>query len=194
MKILLDPTLAILAQDLSTEDKAELLMCILEYPNRDCNLGLWKYIKQQIDIDAQKYKEKCERAAAIRLRKSELKSSLKSDLEPDIISTGKEEEVVINNQNIIKNNCKSSVRSNASEPVENYVDNYLVSQQFSFHGMAQQNEKFKNYLNLYSPAVVERAEKTLIKKRNGQLLNMAQIVEWLEQENLFYKQNHGGLK
>lgn len=192
MKILLDPTLAILAQDLSTEDKAELLMCILEYPNRDCNLGLWKYIKQQIDIDAQKYKEKCERAAAIRLRKSELKSSLKSDLETDAISTDKEE-VVINKQNIIKNNCKSSVSSNASKPVENYVENYLISQQFSFHGIAKQNEKFNNYLKLYSPAVVERAEKTLIKKRNGQLLDMAQIVEWLEQENLFYKQNHGGL-
>ena len=101
MKILLDPMLAILANDLTTEEKATLLMCILEYPNRDCDLGLWKYIKQQIDIDAQKYKEKCARAAASRQKKSELKSSLKSELKSNLFSAVN---VVVDKDNINKNN------------------------------------------------------------------------------------------
>lgn len=189
MKILLDPMLAILANDLTTEEKATLLMCILEYPNRDCDLGLWKYIKQQIDIDAQKYKEKCARAAASRQKKSELKSSLKSELKSNLFSAVN---VVVDKDNINKNNSNVSVSSNAILPVENSVDNFLISNDFSFQNISAHKKQFSNYINLYPPSVVERAERTIIQKRFGQTLNLAQIIEWLEQENRFYNQRHGG--
>jgi hypothetical protein len=186
MKILIDPTLAVLAKDLSTEDKAELLMCILEYPARDCELGLWKYMRQQIDLDAQKYREKCDRAAAIRQRKSELKS----DPNLDLFSSVKEED----KENINKENVSVKEResSNALTGVENPVDNFRVSENFSFYEIGRQNPKFAKYLALYLPAVVERANKTIIQKWMGKQITMSQILNWLDIENGYYKQNHRG--
>lgn len=187
MKILIDPTLAVLAKDLSTEDKAELLMCILEYPARDCELGLWKYIKKQIDSDAQKYREKCDRAAAIRQRKSELKSEANLDL---FSSVSKEEDIEnINKENVI---VKERERRNALAAVENPVDNFRISENFSLYAIGKQNPKFANYMALYLPAVIERANKTIIQKWTGKRITMSQILNWLELENRFYKQNHEG--
>lgn len=191
MKILIDPMLAVLAQDLPTEDKAELLMCVLEYPNRDCDLGLWKYMKKQIDIDAQKYQEKCERISASRQKKSYLKSTMKSEMESDLFSPVEKE---VSKENIYKENGNSneSVRSNASGAVEKPVDNFLIAQDFSIDRICLQIPKLSEYLATYLPAVVERAQKTLIKKRQGQRLTLAEILDWIQQESIFYKQNHGG--
>ena len=94
--------------------------------------------------------------------------------------------------NINKNNSNVSVSSNAILPVENSVDNFLISNNFSFQNISAHKKQFSNYINLYPPSVVERAERTIIQKRFGQTLNLAQIVEWLEQENRFYNQRHGG--
>jgi hypothetical protein len=187
MKILIDPMLAILAKDISVDDKAELLMCILEYPNRDCGLGLWKYVRQQIDADAQKYREKCERMAENAKGRWNLKSYPKSDMKSPVIEE-------ISKANVIKenSNCKESVSSNACAIVENSVNNFVISDRFSFQVIAKQNPKFANYLALYIPAVVERAQKTLIQKRIGQNLSLSQILDWLEQESQFYELNHRG--
>ncbi len=85
MKILIDPNMAILIKDMPDTECAELLHCIFEYPNRDSNLIVWKYIKIQIDRDAQKYREKCERLAAVRPRSP--KSALKSEQESAVIES-----------------------------------------------------------------------------------------------------------
>ena len=69
MKILIDPKLNVLIEQLSDKECAELLRCIFGYPKKDCKLPLWKYLKQQIDADCQKYKEKCDRMLAIRYQK-----------------------------------------------------------------------------------------------------------------------------
>jgi hypothetical protein len=192
MKILIDPNLAVLARDLSDKEKAELLMCILEYPERESDLGLWKYMKKQIDLDAQKYREKCDRIAISRQKKSELKSTLKSEMESDLFLGVKE--VVVSKDNIIKekDNCKVSVSSNGAGNVENPVDNFLISGDFSIELLCKRNPRLAAYLNLYLPAVLEGSQKTLIEKCLGQWLTLSQLLEWIEQESLFYKQNHGG--
>jgi hypothetical protein len=189
MKILIDPMLAILARDLSTEDKAELLMCILEYPNRDCALGLWEYIKQQIDQDAKKYREKCDRIAASRQARGSMKSTLISDMNSDLFSSVKEE---VSKDNIIKSNVivKERVSSNALAAVENLVENFTITENFSINTICKANLKLQAELAIYLPAILERAEKTLIKKRFGQRLSSGQIVEWVEQERKFYEENH----
>ena len=189
MKILIDPMLAILAKDLSIEDKAELLMCILQYPNRDCALGLWKYIRQQIDADAQRYKEKCERMAENAKNRWSMKSNMKSNPKSDTTSLVIEEVI---KENKIKNNEKVSVSSNELLSVDKYVDNFLISTEFSFNEVLKIKPKFANYLSLFPQSVVERAEKTIIQKRFGQTLSIVQILEWLEQENQFYKMKYKG--
>lgn len=192
MKILIDPMLAVLARDLPTEDKAELLMCILEYPTRDCELGLWKYMKKQIDIDAQKYREKCERIAMSRQKKSDLKSTIKSEIKSDLFSPVSKEE---SKNNIYKENCNNNERVSSNDDcfVENHVDNFFISQDFSINALCIQLPKLSDYLTTFLPAVVERAQKTLIKKRSGQWLSLSEILNWIQQESIFYKQNYGGI-
>ncbi len=187
MKILLDPALAILANDLSTEEKAELLMCILEYPNRNCDLGLWRYIKKQIDEDAQKYKEKCERIAINRLARRGLKSDMKSTMASDLFSTVNKDVV---NKIQIKDNCNVDVVDNANGIVENGVENFFIGENFTFQDVSNIKHAFATYLTCYRPPVVERAEKTIRQKRFGQYLTMKQILDWLEQENIYFQQKH----
>lgn len=202
MKILLDPNVAILIRDMSDAECAEILRCIFEYPNRDCEIGLWKYIKAQIDRDAQKYKDKCDRALALLEKRkgsdtiSCTKSSMKSCTKSSVIVSSIEKN---NNKDIdIEKDIDSS---NAFLPVENSVENlnkhvekFLITEYFSFQGMAQVIPKFANYIESFIPSVLNRAERTIKQKRQGQRLTMQQITEWIEQENCFYQQNHKDAK
>lgn len=185
MKILIDPKLAVFIRDLSDKQCADLLRCIFEYPNRECDLGLWVYMKKQIEEDAKKYAEKCERMAASRAMKSKQKS---------ILFSGVKEVVEIENINK-KNINKGSESSNANLPVENSVENdgntpdeFFVDENFSFSRVLELKPKFECYLKLYPAPVIERADKTFQKKRKGQWVNMNSILLWLEQENAFYKE------
>jgi hypothetical protein len=191
MKILIDPMLAILAADLSTEDKAELLMCILQYPNRDCALGLWKYVKQQIDADAEKYREKCERAAAGRqcraALKSTLKSNLKSELKSDLFSEVRKENE--SKDNIKKDNCNVGESGKPAGIVENPVDNFLISDNFFFADIKRQNPAFQDYIANYPPSVIEKAEQTIKQKRFWQILSMQDILLWVQNQYDFYLKN-----
>ena len=104
MKILIDPELSLLVEELSDAECAEILRCILQYPKRDSDIPLWRYIKTKIDRDAQKYKEKCERIAACREKRLALKSKV----------------IDIDKENIkkIKDIDKDSDSSNAFSTVE----------------------------------------------------------------------------
>lgn len=184
MKILIDPTMAILIKDMPESECAELLHCIFEYLERDSDLIVWKYMKTQIDRDAKKYREKCERLAAVRPRS--LKSVQKSAVIENSIDNQK--------QNIIE---KDIVSSNSQNVVENSVENFdsdvdifRINDYFSFEILGNVYPEFKKYTSFFSPEVVERAERTLRQKRKGQHLSMKQIIMWLEQENTFYQQNH----
>ena len=190
MKILLDPNIAILIKDMSDAECAEILKCIFEYPNRDCNIGLWKYIKSQIDRDSRKYKDKCDRALALVEKRKE--SSTKSYTKSSVIVSSIEKH---NDKDIDIEKEKDS--SNANLPVENSVENvdkpvenFFISEYFSFQQLAEKIPAFKNYIQDFIPAIVIRAERTLKQKRKGQLLTMRHIVEWIEQEKTFYQQNH----
>lgn len=191
MKILLDPNVAILIRDMSDAECAEILRCIFEYPNRDCEIGVWKYIKTQIDRDAQKYKDKCNRVAQARQT-----HIMKSDMISGVKKSSKEN----NNEKDIDIE-KDIDSSNAFLPVENSVENlnkqvekFLITEYFSFQGMAQVIPKFANYIESFIPSVLNRAERTIKQKRQGQRLTMQQITEWIEQENCFYQQNHKDAK
>lgn len=190
MKILIDPNMAILIKDMPDAECAELLHCIFEYPNRDSNLIVWKYMKTQIDRDAQKYREKCERLAAVRPRSQ--KSALKSEQESAVI----ESSIDNKKQNIIEKDIESSNSKNFVEnPVENFVagnDMFCINSSFSFANLARVIPAFKKYTDLFPMVVIERAERTLCQKREDQKLTMKQILMWIEQENTFYQQNHRG--
>ena len=195
MKILLDPNIAVLIKDMSDAECAEILRCIFEYPSRDCEIGLWKYIKTQIDRDAKKYKDKCDRAAHARdtqTLKLDLKSGLKSDLKLGVKKSSIEND---NDKDIdIEKEKDSSIAvrnvENSVKPVENHVENFLINEYFSLQSIAQVFPDFAIRIKPLLPAIVNRAERTLKQKRQGQRLTMNQILEWIEQERTFYQQNH----
>ncbi len=180
MKILIDPELSLLVEGLSDAECAEILRCILQYLKRDSDIPLWRYIKTKIDRDAQKYKEKCERIAACREKRLALKSK--------VIDIDKE------NENIkkIKDIDKDSDSSNAFSTVEKAVENFLITQQFSFDSLKQIRPAFGEYLNTFPKYVITRAERTLREKRVGQHMNAEQIMLWIEKENTFYKEKMRG--
>ena len=199
MKILIDPALAVFIKDFSDEQCAELLRCIFEYPNRDCKLGIWEYMKKQIQADEQKYIDKCQRVAEMRKRRAHIKSGmitkmnseLKSNMNSKMIPPVEEED----KENKIKNKeneIKGSERRNTSRPVENSVENLLeffIDDKFNFDQVVARNGKFRDYLALFPASVVERAERTFKVKRKGQWANIRQILEWIEKQNIFYKTN-----
>lgn len=193
MKILIDPALAVFIKDLSDEQCAELLRCIFDYPNKDCDLGVWEYMKKQIQADEQKYIDKCQRVAYMRQRRQKirasLKSNIKSNLKSEFISPVEEEEK--GNKTKI-NIIKGSERGNAPKTVENSVNNLLeffVDENFKFENVVERNKKFQDYLDLFPASVIERAELTLKKKRKGQWVTMLQILDWLEKQRIFYNIN-----
>jgi len=198
MKILLDPNIAVLIKDMSDAECAEILGCIFEYPNRDCEIGLWKYIKTQIDRDAQKYKEKCDRALALveKRKETDTKSSTKSSsiscMKSSVIVSSKEKDI---DKNIdIEKEKDSSIAArnveNSVKLVENHVENFLINEYFSLQSIAQVFPDFAICIKPLLPAIVTRAERTLKQKRQGQRLTMKQILEWVEQERVFYQQSH----
>ena len=194
MKILLDPNIAVLIKDMSDAECAEILRCIFEYPNRDCEIGLWKYIKTQIDRDAKKYKEKCDRALALveKRKETDTKSSSISCMKSSVIVSSKEKD---NDKNIdIEKEKDSSIAArnveNSVKLVENHVENFLINEYFSLQSIAQVFPDFAICIKPLLPAIVTRAERTLKQKRQGQRLTMKQILEWVEQERVFYQQSH----
>ena len=50
---------------------------------------------------------------------------------------------------------------------------------------------FKTFLEMFPLSVVIKAEESLKKKRNGQWVQMINIVQWVEKENSFYTKNQG---
>ena len=195
MKILIDPALAVFIKDLSDEQCAELLRCIFDYPNKDCDLGVWEYMKKQIQADEQKYIDKCQRVAYMRQRRQKirasLKSNIKSNLKSEFISPVEEEEKGNKNKTKI-NIIKGSERGNAPKTVENSVNNLLeffVDENFKFENVVERNKKFQDYLDLFPASVIERAELTLKTKRKGQWVTMLQILDWLEKQKIFYNIN-----
>lgn len=196
MKILIDPALSVLIKDFTDAQCAELLRCIFEYPNRDCDLGVWQYLKKQIKADEQKYIDKCQRVAYMRQRRQTMRtgliSNIKSEIKSNIIPAVEEVEEKKNKNKIKINEFKRSERRNAPPPVENSVENVLeffIDENFSFEKVIERNSKFKDYLALFPASVIETAEETFKKKRKGQWATIKQILEWIEKQHLFYRNN-----
>lgn len=192
MKILIDPTLALLVKDFSDAQCAELFRCILEYPNRDCDLGVWKYMRKQIEEDEKKYLAKCERMAEIRGKKLTLKPAVKTTQKPTLISEQESsvEEEKENENTIQEKEIVGGGRGNAEKIVEKPRE-FLVDNFFSFQALGNAYPKFNDYLNLFPLSVIERAEETFIRKRQGHVVSMRDVLEWLEKQNAFYKKDKG---
>ena len=67
MKRLANPKWALLLENISREERGDIFMAILKYPDLECSSAVWPFIKAELDEDDIKYKAKCERLATNRL-------------------------------------------------------------------------------------------------------------------------------
>ena len=67
MKRLANPKWALLLENISREERGDIFMAVLKYPNAECASAVWPFIKAELDEDDVKYKAKCERLATNRL-------------------------------------------------------------------------------------------------------------------------------
>ena len=72
--------------------------------------------------------------------------------------------------------------------MENVLE-FFIDENFSFEKVIERNSKFKDYLALFPASVIETAEETFKKKRKGQWATIKQILEWIEKQHLFYRNN-----
>ena len=193
MKILIDPSWITLVENLSDKDKADIFMCILDYPNREHDSGVWRYIKKQIDDMADKYHAKCERMQQNGLMRWAAKNTISDVIEDKEEDKEKEKNNKIKNKhnciNVSESSCVAGPVENSVENVENPVDNFLITETFSINGLCKMMPKLENFINTFPKIVIEKAQKSLIKKRRGQWLSIGQVLEWIAQEDAFYKQN-----
>lgn len=202
MKILIDPDWADLAQDLSCEEKAELLMCILQYPIRDYDLGLWRYIRRQLDKDAKKYHEKCTRLAENSTNRWSSKSEPKSDTISDTISKLKpqasSDSDSISNTFIKKEKVKKEKAVAVGSLLKQFSKNHRMDSEarfeitydFSFEEIINRGTMYSQIFAEYSPEVLQKAQDSLVKKRYGQKLTLQQLTSWIEQAKAYYEQDN----
>ena len=190
MKILIDPTWVTLIESLPDNDKAEIFMCILDYPNRTHDSSVWRYIKQQLDTMESKYQAKCDRMRQNGMMRWAEKNT-KSDAIVIASESSSKETIKQNKNNIAIASESSNAAKIVENPVETAVERFAIDDSFSFSRLGTMKPAFTKYMSLYPPPVVLRAEQTLIRKRYGQQLNMQQIVDWVDHENQFYIQKQG---
>lgn len=204
MKVLIDPDWADLAQDLSVEEKAELLMCMLEYPRRDCALGLWRFIRRQLDKDAKKYHEKCARIAENSNNRWPVKSDTKSETISDMKSDTTSQASLDSDSDSTSNTFieKEKVKKEKAVAVNSLLQQFNKSHRmdgpvifeitydFSFEEIVRRNSIYSQTFSPFLPGVLKKAQDSLIKKRYGQKLTLQQLISWIEQAQKYYDQDN----
>ena len=209
MKVLIDPAWDDLAEDLSVEEQAEILRCILGYPKRDSRLGLWKLIKKQLDKDAKKYTEKCEhlrkygkqyqepeqdsKSVPISAPKQEPKPAASSD-SSSITNTNIKKEKVYEKEKTGAGSVNSLIRQFSKEHSMDYEGRFEIAHDFSFVEIIRRNGLYAPTFSAYLPEVLQKAQDSLIKKRLGQKLTMKQLIAWIEQAQEYYEQDKRSAK
>jgi hypothetical protein len=196
MKVLIDPDWLPLVEDLSDADCRALLMAMFGYPGQECDLGIWKFIKKQLDKDAAKYNAKCERLLENRMisglknAKSESITDF-SELKSGAIANSKEQ--VHNNTNQSNSNgarADAVVKNLAGAFNPNASAKFTIDNNFSLAEIIRRNPAWIEEFRQYSPEHLEAAEKSLKSKMHGERKTITQILGWVKVEGSYGKRNN----
>ncbi|MDR0967739.1 MAG: DUF6291 domain-containing protein [Rickettsiales bacterium] len=206
MKILINPEWVDLVVGLPDADKAEILMCILGYPDYQSELPLWRFMKKQIDRDTEKYQRRCETLSKNRQARwdseqndnrtesesnqNAIRNGTDSEQKPPA-SVGKEnsKESEIENNNEKEKNKEMAARAfaltnglaktmNANAP-----KTYEINDDFNF----DKDDALQTMTAVYPDALCVRALNSLKYKCYGAKMTIMQLRGWIEQEKKFYK-------
>ena len=192
MKRLANPKWALLLENISREERGDIFMAVLKYPDMECSSAVWPFIKAELDEDDIKYKAKCERLATNRLARWGEQNS--SDIKQNLSDIRQKSDAIANSKystNTIKQSKemhthtndllqKLSTSFNPSREHKYHIDN-----EFSLSKIIERNPKLFPIFNEFTPKQIENGETSLKRKCMGQDKTMAQIIGWIRNEGKF---------
>lgn len=192
MKRLANPKWALLLENISREERGDIFMAILKYPDMECSSAVWPFIKAELDEDDIKYKAKCERLAANRLARWGEQNS--SDIKQNLSDIRQKSDAIANSKystNTIKQSKgmhthtndllqKLATSFNPSREPKHHIDN-----EFSLSKIIERNPKLFPIFDEFTPEQIASGERTLKRKCMGQDKTMAQIIGWIRNEGNF---------
>lgn len=208
MKILINPEWLSLVKDLTTKQKAELLICLLSYPGGESKLGAWDFMKKQIDRDAEKYQARCRNLKENRQKRwldkqndnrnetddEQTDDTLPADeTQQNQLSAGKSKEKI--SENNIEKEKSIENRKAVAGLLRGVTQNmrmdapmrYEITSDFDFDKVGERDTVFYETFcaGSYSNATLSKAQRSLLSKRHGQRLTLQQLIDWVTQEGKF---------
>lgn len=192
MKRLANPKWALLLENISREERGDIFMAILKYPDLECSSAVWPFIKAELDEDDIKYKAKCERLATNRLARWGEQNS--SDIKQTLSDIRQKSDTIANSKystNTIKQSKEMHAHTNdllqklATSFNPSREPKYHIDNEFSLSKIIERNPKLFPIFNEFTPEQLERGQISLKHKCMGQDKTMAQIIGWIRNEGNF---------
>ena len=192
MKRLANPKWALLLENISREERGDIFMAILKYPDMECSSAVWPFIKAELDEDDIKYKAKCERLATNRLARwgeqnsSNIKQNL-SDIrqKSDAIANSKYSTNTIKQSKEMQRHTNDLLQKLATSFSPLREPKYHIDNEFSLSKIIERNPNLFPLFNEFTPEQLENGQASLKRKCTGQDKTIAQIIGWIRNEENF---------
>ncbi len=193
MKRLANPKWALLLEHISREERGDIFMAVLKYPDVECSSAVWPFIKAELDEDDIKYKAKCERLATNRLARWGEQNS--SDIKQTLSDIGQKSDAIANSKTNNTNTIEQSkaIQSRANDILQKLSNSfsplrtpkYHIDNEFSLPEIIKRNRDLLPVFKEFTPEQLEKGQLSLIRKCMGQDKTMAQIIGWIRNEGKF---------
>lgn len=193
MKRLANPKWALLLENISREERGDIFMAVLKYPDAECSSAVWPFIKAELDEDDIKYKAKCERLATNRLARWSEQNS--SDIKQTLSDIGQKSDAITNSKNNNTNTIEQSkaIQSRANDMLQKLSNSfsplrtpkYHIDNEFSLPEIIKRNRDLLPVFKEFTPEQLEKGQLSLIRKCIGQDKTIAQIIGWIRNEGKF---------
>lgn len=193
MKRLANPKWALLLENISREERGDIFMAVLRYPDLECSSAVWPFIKAELDEDDIKYKAKCERLATNRLARWGEQNS--SDIKQTLSEIGQKSDAIANSKTNNTNTIEQSkaIQSRANDMLQKLSNSfsplrtpkYHIDNEFSLPEIIKRNTDLFPLFKEFTPEQLEKGQMSLIRKCMGQDKTIAQIIGWIRNEGKF---------
>lgn len=193
MKRLANPKWALLLENISREERGDIFMAVLKYPDVECSSAVWPFIKAELDEDDIKYKAKCERLATNRLARWGEQNS--SDIKQTLSEIGQKSDAIANSKTNNTNTIEQSkaIQSRANDMLQKLSNSfsplrtpkYHIDNEFSLPEIIKRNRDLLPVFKEFTPEQLEKGQMSLIRKCMGQDKTIAQIIGWIRNEGKF---------
>lgn len=192
MKRLANPKWALLLENISREERGDIFMAVLKYPDMECSSAVWPFIKAELDEDDIKYKAKCERLATNRLARwgeqnsSDIKQTL-SDIrqKSDAIANSKYSTNTIKQSKEMQRHTNDLLQKLATSFSPLREPKYHIDNEFSLSKIIERKPNLFPLFNEFTPEQLENGQASLKRKCTGQDKTIAQIIGWIRNEGNF---------